>query len=284
MHVINSVKNITFAPMFKRAFYVILVLAAATLVSCSKYQKLLKSSDNEKKYETAMELYQKGDYYKALQLFDQLIPVYRGTNKAEDLFFDYAYSYFHEKEYVMASYYFKRFVTSFPGSEHTEEAAFMAAYCKYLDSPRYSLDQTVTREAINDFQLFINAYPFSERAKEANDLIDELRDKLQKKAYNIANLYFKMEDYQAAIVSYENMLKDYPDTEYKEDILYKVIKSYYEYAMKSIQQKKKERYEAAVKAYLEFVDQYPESQYIQDAQKMRERVKEELEKISTNEI
>ncbi|MFP4469145.1 MAG: outer membrane protein assembly factor BamD [Bacteroidales bacterium] len=270
--------------MFKKAFYVVLFLAAIMAVSCSSHQKLLKSTDNEKKYEVAIELYEKGDYYRALQLFDQLIPVYRGTNEAEKLYYYYADAYFHEEDYILASYYFKRFVTSFPGSEFAQEAAFMAAYCKYLDSPRYSLDQTVTREAIDEFQLFINRYPFSERADEANMLIDELRDKLQKKAYNVANLYMKMEDYRAAIVSYENLLKDYPDTEYREEILYNIISSYYQYAQKSIEERQKERYESAVKAYLDFIDEYPESEYYDEVLKMRERVQQELKKIDTTEL
>jgi len=236
------------------------------------------------KYDKAIELYEKGDYYRALQFIDQLIPIYRGTAKAEKLFYYYAYSYFHEREYIMAAYYFKRYATSYPSGESAQEAAFMAAYCKYLDSPRYSLDQTVTREAIDDFQLFINRYPFGEKAKEANILIDELLLKLQDKAYNIANLYYKMRDYRAAIVSYESMLKEYPDTDFKEDILYKIIKSYYMYAVQSIQEKKKERYELAVKAYLEFVALYPESEYFEEVQKMRERVDRELDETIKSEI
>ena len=270
--------------MFKKIFIVFIVISSVLMFSCSKHQKLLKSTDNELKYEKAMEYYEKGDYYRALQVIDQLIPIYRGTNKAEKLFYYYAYAYYHEREYIMASYYFKRFATSYPTSEFAQEAAFMSAYTKYLDSPRYSLDQTTTREAIDEFQLFINRYPFSEKAKQANILIDELRLKLQEKAYNIANLYYKMADYRAAIVSYENMLRDYPDTDYKENILYRIIKSYYMYAIKSVHTKKRERYESAVKAYLEFVAVYPESEYFDEVEKMRERVGKELNELTDEEI
>jgi outer membrane protein assembly factor BamD len=178
----------------------------------------------------------------------------------------------------MAAYYFKRFYSNFPGSQYTEEATYMSAYCQYLDSPRYSLDQTNTYDAIDEFQIFINKYPYGDRAKEATDYIDELRQKLQDKSYNIANLYYKMEDYRAAIVSYESLLKDYPDTEYKEDILHNIIKSYYQYAMKSIHAKQRERYESAVNAYLDFVSLYPESEYFDDVQKMRDKVVEKLGK------
>jgi len=270
--------------MFRKIGFILLIFITIVFSSCSKHQKLLKSTDNEIKYEKAVEYYEKGDYYKALQVFEQLIPVYRGTDKAEQLYYYYAYAYYYEHEYVMASYYFKRFSVNFPNSEFAEEASFMIAYTKYLDSPRYSLDQTVTREAIDEFQLFINRFPYGEKAAEATDLIIELREKLENKAYNIANLYFKMEDYRAAIISYENLLKDFPDTEYKEDILYNIITAYYSYAIKSIEDKKRERFENAVKAYFDFVALYPESEYLADVERLREKVQEKLQDSGFEEL
>jgi outer membrane protein assembly factor BamD len=139
-------------------------------------------------------------------------------------------------------------------------------------------------EAIDEFQLFINRFPYGEKAQEATDYIVELREKLQDKAYNIANLYYKMEDYRGAIISYENILKEFPDTEYREDILYKIISSYHNYAIKSIEEKKKERFENAVKAYHDFVSVYPESEFIDEVEKMRERVEEELRESNFEEL
>jgi outer membrane protein assembly factor BamD len=270
---------ITFAAMFKKSgiFLVVLFSFTILLLSCSKHQKLLKSTDNELKYDKAVELYEKGDYYRALQLFEQLIPVYRGTSKAEDLYYFYAYAYYHEREWVMASYYFKRFTVNFPTSKYSEEAAFMTAYCKYLDSPRFSLDQTVTKEAIDEFQLFINKYPYGEKAVEATEYIEELRLKLQLKDYNIANLYFRMEDYQAAIVSFENLLKEYPDTEFKEDVLFNIISAYYNYAQNSIIEKQDERFESAVKSYYDFISLFPESKYRREVEKIRQQVESFLQ-------
>jgi len=270
--------------MFKKFSFILLISIAVVFSSCSKHQKLLKSTDNEAKYEKAMEYYEKGDYYRALQVFEQLISVYRGTNKAEKLYLYYAYAYYYEHDYIMASYYFKRFTVNFPSSEFAEEAGYMIAYCKYLDSPRYSLDQTVTREAIDEFQLFINRFPYGEKAQEATTLITELREKLLNKDYNIANLYYKMEDFRAAIISYENLLKEFPDTEYREDILYKIITGYYSFAIKSIQEKKKERLESAMKAYYDFAALYPESEFIDDARKLREKVEEQMRTSGFNEL
>jgi outer membrane protein assembly factor BamD len=177
---------------------------------------------------------------------------------------------------VLASYYFSRFAITFPRSEHAEEAAFMTAYCKYLDSPRSTLDQTITREAISEFQAFINRFPYGEKAKEATELIDELRLKLQEKDFNIADLYLKIEDFQAAIVTFRNVLKEYPDTEFKEEIMYKIVVAAYNYAEKSVQDKKQERFEVAEAAYFDFIALYPDSRYKDEINRLYDRINEEL--------
>jgi len=214
--------------MFRKApLYILIVLFSASLYSCSKYSKISKSQDFKYKYEKAMEYYENEDYYHALNLFDQIIPLYRGTDEAEDIAFKYSYAYYYQKDFVLASYYFSRFAKTFPRSEKAEEASFLTAYCKYLESPRYTLDQTNTYDAINGLQLFINAYPQSSRLEECNSLIDELRAKLQKKDFEMAKLYLKMRKYKAAVSSFENLLEDYPDTDVKEDALFYMIRPIY---------------------------------------------------------
>lgn len=247
--------------MIRKIAYFLIFFIVIQLLGCSKYQKALKGSDNEKKYELAMAYYEKGDYLRALQLFDQLMPIVRGTDKSEKIHYAYAYCYFNQEDYILASYYFKQFVKNFPSSELAEECYFKSAYCMYLDSPKSSLDQTNTYDALKELQLFINMYPNSERREECNQLIDNLRFKLQTKAYDIAKLYYKMEDYVAALTAFENLLKDYPDTEYKEDILYYKILCYYHYAELSVESKKKERYQSTIDAYEKFNTFFPESEY-----------------------
>ena len=146
------------------------------------------------------------------------------------------------------------------------------------DSPRSSLDQTNTLQAINELQLFIDMFPDSERVDEAGQLIDELRAKLQKKRYDIAKLYYKMDRYEAAITSFNSLLKDYPDTEYKEDILYHIFKAYYSYTLNSIRMKQEERYQATLDSYNELVFQYPETEYLKEIENMRENLSKRLRK------
>lgn len=258
--------------MFLSRVKIYLLLAVLVLAGCGKQQKLLKSTDNEAKYAAAIDYYEKNDYYRALQLFQQLINFYQGTEKAEKMQFYFAYCYYHQKDYVLASYYFKRFTTNYPRSAFSEEAMFMNAYCYFLDSPVSSLDQTNTYTAIKELQLFINFYPNSTRIEEANKLIDQLRAKLQQKDMDIADLYLKMRLFESAIYSYKNILKDYPDTEFKEDILYNILKSYYNFASYSISTKQAERYQSALDAYNELVFQFPETRYLKSAKNMNQDV------------
>lgn len=261
-----------FCAMFFKRLNIILFLAVLLVIGCGKHQKLLKSTDNEAKYAAAIDYYEKKDYYRALQLFQTLINFYQGTDKAEKMQFYYAYCYYHQEDYVLASYYFKRFALNYPRSQYAEEAVFMNAYCYYLDSPPSSLDQTNTYTAINELQLFIDMYPASPRVEEATNLIDQLRAKLERKDLDIANLYLKMRYYESAIKSYENLLRDYPDTDYKEDILFNIFKSNYLYAQNSIQVKQLERFQSALDAYNEFVYQFPESKYVKEANSMKKSI------------
>lgn len=268
--------------MFLKRFNIILLLAVLVMVGCGKHQKLVKSSDNEAKYAAAVDYYENKDYYRSLQLFQQLINFYQGTEKAEKMQFYYAYCYYYQKDNVLASYYFKRFVNNYPRSAFAEEAMFMNAYCYFLDSPASSLDQTNTYTAIKELQLFINLYSGSSRVEEANKLIDQLRAKLQLKDINIANLYLKMRQYEAAIYSFKNILKDYPDTDYKEEILYSILKSHYNYAENSILSKQLERYQSALDSYNELVSQFPETKYIKDAKYMNRVILNEIQGGSTS--
>ncbi len=262
--------------MFRKIAFVLIVTGVLGFASCSRYQKLLKSTDNDLKYESAMDYYDKGDYARALQLFDLLQGFYRGTERGEELSYRTAWAYYNMRDYIVASFYFKRHSRTFPASDKAEECLFMSAYCYYLDSPRYSLDQSNTQEAIRELQHFIDTYPQSERVAEANELIDDLRAKLELKDYRIALMYYRMRDYMAAITSFENLVRRFPDTERREEVLYYMALSYFEFAERSIPEKRNERYELAIETYNNLLFQYPESEYLNEISFVNERARAKL--------
>lgn len=259
----------------------ILIFSVLSLIfACSNYDKLVKSTNLEKKYEYALKYYEKGNYSKALPLFEELASVYRGTSKAEKILFYYSYTNYNMGDYVLAGYHFKNFAKTYPASEHAEECAYMTAYCYYLNSSPYTLDQSDTKEAIKEFQLFVNQYPKSLRVASSNEMIDKLRGKLEKKVYEIAKQYYNIGDYKAAMYSFKNILNDFPDTRYREELSFLIVKSGYLLAVNSIESKKEERLTSAIAAYQNFVDVFPKSPYLREAEsiyesalKMKERLK-----------
>jgi outer membrane protein assembly factor BamD len=242
--------------------------------SCSNYQKVLKSNDYAKKYEVALQLYNKKDYQKAYPLLEELVSVKRGTKEAEDIYYYYCYCNYYLDDLISASYHFAQFAKTYPASEKAEEAAYMNAYCYYLGSPVYSLDQSNSYRAIEELQIFINKYPNSSRIAECNELIDKLRAKLEVKSFEKGMLYFKMSDYKAAIVSLNNTLKDFPMTEYRETILFTIVKSNFLLAQNSYENKKAERYKATIDAYNIFIDKFANGKYAKEANSIVEKARE----------
>lgn len=236
----------------------------------SEFEKLRASGDTEKMYIEANKLYEDGDYLRAQTLYELVMNNYRGRMETEDLYFKYAYTHYNLHEYIMASYYFLRFANTYPSSPNREEAMFMSAYSNYKMSPHYRLDQDYTEQAIDGFQTFVNTFPNSERTEESNVIIDELRTKLEVKAVAAAQLYYDMKDYRSAVVAFEHVLQDFPDTKTEEDIRYKIVKSQYNLSYHSIYEKKQERANQTLKYYDQFVKKYPNSNKIKELNILRE--------------
>lgn len=256
------------------------LLLIALVSSCkSKFEKLRASNNIAMKYQEAVKLYEKKKYSKAVILFEDLMTRYRGQAEAEDLYYYTAYTNYRLRDYTSARFHFKNFATTYPNSVRAEECRFMSAYCFYVDSPRPSLDQENTRKAIDELQLFINLYPDGERAEEAGGLIQNLRDKLEQKAFANAKLYYDMgqpDDYRAAVIAFESMLRQYPDTRYAEEIEFLILKSQYLFAQNSMPYRQEARYNEAIDYYQSFVESYPKSKFKKEADDIRSSAEKQI--------
>ncbi|MBS1647762.1 MAG: outer membrane protein assembly factor BamD [Bacteroidetes bacterium] len=247
--------------------FIFSLLVAVFFASCKEsFNKISKSSDYELKYTKAVEYYEKTNYTSAEALFEELIPVFKGTERSELVYYYYAYCHYYLTDYALAGFHFRTFVRTFPASAHAEECAFMNAYCYYLSSPKYSLDQSDTKNAIQEMQNFVNEYPQSSRIDTCNILVDKLRAKLERKEYEITKAYFFREDWKAAIPACENFLKDYGESPKSDEMQFLIVKSYYLLGKNSIEAKKVERLEKSMVNYLKFVDLYPKSKFINEAE------------------
>lgn len=260
---------------------IIWVLCAIVLLSgCkSEFEKIRTSGNSVRLYEAGMRYYDEGEFLKAQTLFEQIISAYKGRKEAEDLYFKYAYTYYELEQYILSAYYFNNFTTTFARSPKREEAMYMAAYSSYLLSPSFRLDQKYTREAIEAFQKFVNTYPNSEKVSRCNTLIDELREKLERKAIARADLYYDMARFEAAVQSYNIVLQDYPETDEAEKIRYKMTKAEFEYAEKSVYAKRKKRYQETVELAQQFLRRYPNSEYAEDVIKFQKISEQQIKTI-----
>ncbi len=264
----------------KKTLFVAVVGMSLLLGACkSEFEKIRSSGDVNRIYTKALEYYEQEEYQKAQTLFELIISSYRGKKEAEEIYYKYAYTYYHLGQYILASYYFKNFSNTYGASELREEADFMSAFSNYQLSPTFRLDQSYTQQAIEGFQLFVNTYPNSTKVEECNRLIDEMRNKLEKKAYESARLYFDLREYQAAIQTFDNVLKDFPDTDDAEQIRYMIIRSAYQLAKNSFVDKQKERFLEARDRASEFLARFPDSRYTKDVKDIYNDSRESLNKL-----
>lgn len=234
--------------------------------SCNKYNKISKSRDYEYKLSMADTFFSKKKYKIAQQLYEELFPVFKGTVKFEELYYKDAYCFYYMKMYADAENLFKGFLEVFPNSGKAEEVDYMRSYCFYKQSPKVELEQVNTTRAMGMMQTYINTHPGSPRNKEASEIIDKCRAKLEHKEYRAAVLYYDMGQYRAAAIAFSNLINNYPESAKGEEYKLKTVKSYYKFAKLSILDKQIERYEKVIDEYEDFVDRYPESKLLKDAQ------------------
>lgn len=269
--------------IFRNSHFILIVLL---LVSCSKFQRIQKKGSYEEKLEAAMNYYDEEDYHKAGILLEQVTPYLSGKAEAEKAHFYYAYTQYNQKAYTMSGYYFKKFFKTYPRSIYTEEAMFMHAKSLYLLSPKSSLDQQNTYDAINAFHSYLTKFPNADNKQESNDYVDELYQKLEKKDYENTKLYHRTKRYKAAIVAIDNFRNNNPGSKYNEELMFLKFEAQYEYAKKSVEIAKVEgeivhvqdqRYRKALEFYRNFVDSYPNSEYISKAEHHYDLIIKKLE-------
>ena len=254
----------------------ILSLIFSLLVGCSNFTKLVNGNDFDAKYKAAVSYYEKKNYTKAIQLLENLIMHYHGKENAENISWYYAQALMAEKDYYSAGYQFKNFFKRFPYSDRTEEALFLSANCKYHESPDYYLDQRQTKEAIQEYESYVDRYPNSIHIPEINAHLDELRNKLMRKDYEIAYGYYLTENYSAAYTSMQTFLNNYPDAPYREQAMFYIIVSGYQYGINSQESKMRERLQRVVNDFDRFATSFKDSKQLAQVQEIYTKSKAAL--------
>ena len=265
--------------MFKNRpiFFLAIAVAAMLLSGCRGYEKILKSRDYQLKYDTGLAYDEEGEFVRAAALFDQVANIFRGTIKADTVKYYQAKSYYGQKDYMMAGHYFSELSTNYPNSVYLEEADFMVAYCFYKQSPRPQLDQDNTYKTITALQMFMVKHPNSDKLNQCQEIIVEMSDKLVEKSFISAKLYYDLGYYKSAIIALRNSLIEYPETGFREELLFMILKSSYLLADNSIPSKQRERFQAAVDEYYSFIGEFPEGPHSREAERIYESSSKFLE-------
>ncbi|WP_418586967.1 outer membrane protein assembly factor BamD [Phocaeicola sp.] len=257
-----------------KKYIVMAILSAGVLSSCGEYNKVLKCTDNEYKYEAAKSYFAKGQNSKAATLLEDLALIMKGTSNAEESAYMLAMTYYNQGDYITASHYFNTYYTTYPRGTYTELARFYSGKALYLDTPEPRLDQSSTYKAIEELQMFMEYFPESDRKELAQNMIFELQDKLVEKEFLSAKLYYDLgsytgntvysstgNNYLAAVVTAQNILREYPYTKRREDLSILILRAKYDMAKESVPEKKEDRMRETIDEYYAFINEFPESKY-----------------------
>ncbi|MCI5571570.1 MAG: outer membrane protein assembly factor BamD [Prevotella sp.] len=247
------------------------ISTALLLSSCAnEFNNVYKSNDWTFRYEFAKEKFAQHKFTQASTLFGDMINVMKGTDNAEECLFLYGLSAFNDKDYESAADIFKKYHATYPKGDYAEQASFLVGESLYNCSPEPRLDQSETYSAMRAYQDFMDIYPLSSKKETAQNRLYELQDKLVEKELHSAKLYYNLgtyfgnctsggNNYEACIVTSQNVLKDYPYTTLREDFATLIMKSKYQLAASSVEAKRMERYQDAEDECYGFINEYPES-------------------------
>ena len=262
-----------------KKYIVIGLLSAGVLSSCGEYNKVLKSTDYEYTYEAAKAYFAKGQNSRAATILEELIPIMKGTSNGEESLYMLAMTYYNQGDFVTASHYFNTYYTTYPRGTYTELARFHSGKALYLDTPEPRLDQSSTYKAIDELQMFLEYFPTSNRRDIAQNMIFELQDKLVEKEYLSAKLYYDLgsytgntvysstgNNYLAAVVTAQNILREYPYTQRREDLSILILRAKYDMAKESVLEKKAERMRETIDEYYAFKNEFPDSKYMKEVE------------------
>lgn len=269
--------------MTKPVLKILLFAAALCAAGCSGYNKLLKSQDKELMYKAALEYFAQGKFDKTLRIFEDITPYYQGTAREDTILFYTADAHFRSADYNLSSMEFDDFRRRFGRSPFIEEAEYKYAMSYYYMSPASNRDQTPTYMAITSINEYLERYPNSLKKQLCLVRVEEMQQKLYEKSYINAKTYYKIGRYKSAVTALKNALREYPQTPYREEILYLAAKSGYELAANSVVSLQRDRYLDMLDTYYTFVAEFPQSKYRRELDRMQTAARAFLESHTAEE-
>ena len=263
----------------KKILYILIF--SLIIISCGEYNKILKSTDYELKYTYAKKYFDERKYGRSITLLEELVPIFKGTSYAEESLFLLAQSFFYDKNYQTSTQYYQTYYSTYPRGEYAELAMYNSAYGMYLDSPEAQLDQTSTYNAIQEFQAFLEKYPQSDKVQLAQEYMFELQEKLAYKEYLAVRLYYNLgnymgNNYEACVITAREALKNYPFSRFSEEFQILILRSRFELAVNSIDERKPVRFRDVIDEFFNYRNMFPNGKYMNEAIKNYRKAMSEL--------
>jgi len=270
---------VTLHPDMKKGIIILSSIAILMCSCASEFNAVYKYGDQEAKYEYAKEFFARGQFNHAVTLLEELVTMKKGTDEAQECLYMLGMAQYNNQDYQAASETFKKYGSSYPRGIYAEPAAFYVGQSLYQSSPEPRLDQSPTNGAISAYQQFMDLFPDSKLRARAQERLYELYDKLIQKEYLSAELYYNLggyfgninsndeSNYNASIITAQNALKSYPYCSLREEFMVLIMKSKFQLAENSTQEKRLERYRDAEDECYGFINEFPESKNVATAEK-----------------
>ncbi|HJM12525.1 MAG TPA: outer membrane protein assembly factor BamD [Candidatus Marinimicrobia bacterium] len=202
--------------------YFLIIFTSIIFTSCSSTKPV--DEDLQEQFDRAMNHLEKKRYLRAQEEFNNVAIRGLHTDLGDDAQFYLGESYYLNKEYILAIAEYDRLIRRMGFSEFVQQARWRICQSYVEQSPKYFHEQSSTDRALSKLQEFLDDYPTSEFNEEALETIADMRNKLATKLYESGRLYIKMEEYESAIITFEDLLAKYYDTEFVEDAHFQIVK------------------------------------------------------------
>ena len=269
----------------KKNVFILACLALMTASCQGEFNKVYKSSDSDYKYEYAKEQFAIGKFQRASTLLEELVTLKKGSDDAQECLYMLGMAQYCNRDYEAASATFRKYGSSYPRGTYAESAAFYVGQSLYESAPEPRLDQSPTIGAINAYQQFLDLHPDSKLRTEAQKRLYELQDKLIMKEYLSAELYYNLggyfgninrgdeSNYTSCIITAQNALKTYPFCKNREQFSLLIMKSKFQLAQNSTEDRRLERFRDAEDECYGFINEYPDSKDVRTAERYIARCK-----------
>ncbi len=247
--------------MRKLHYLLVCGLTLAAILACSR-TAVKQPSNPYAQFQLGMEFFNKGDYLKAQSELQKVIYGYPGLAFIDTAQYYLATTYYDIKSYSEAVGEYRKLIQTYPTSALAGRSQYQIALAYSRQSPRYSLDQTDTYSAIDEFGAFLDRYPGDPLADSARIQLAALNEKLSTKLYRAGMLYLKLSDYDAALIYFGQVRDNYPNSNWA---------SYAMYYSGETQMKQGHK-DDALRTFQDFVLAFPDHKLVAKARKMITRL------------